>query len=908
MLQGRLRLFSTSIHQRYARKSSPSFSQFANAKFADAHAVGSSFFNPAVVRHLKRAQQDLAEKRLSPNHVVSRAVINSDNYLRYLAKIAHKIAGNNIRRNIIPPHISKPETFDGLTSLESDAELQACAAASIVLLPSSWDTWHRLDNIFALAIEKRAAWGDFQSFEVPLLCSYAMLIACTERGFQVSSFKTPTMVMKMLSDKCNIELTLDSIFPNGQPSASQAAADALSSLPHDDRPAAALTDTLDTIVLELPIGGNLFGPPLPRGHDDLNTNSSSSSRVQPSSGADGEYLGLGGTASAAIKALMAPPKYDEITARETIDQLAICMFVIAQVKAQTPKESNKLLLSLVTLNLTEVLLTLRTPTEISRLRYIWESAAELQLANSYALYKGLYEAVLVSLRTDPLQMAHQEEAVATLLESMVRSRFKNSQLIAEIGMVIKAKGSRFEHCGARLFNALVALDSMPLALDLLDKMMKRMSEMPQASRVLYGASFGMGKGGSTFLSLSQEGLLRIEDFLEASGASPSGYTTSGLLLALHCFSREVRGSRYYQLLMTMEAEMNQKIASLSLHEVLNTLHAYGSVTRNHPLVSGPITDRIAAAIEDMNKMELQMVLWANARLNLKPPYLERAAQRFFSFFSANSGIKTLSSTGYRQVIVTLWSLAVLQCLTYEQYMLVEPLLLDAYRRQQRPDGKSPTPAAPALFQVVAELRFAAAKQEQKLSSEQAESLPAEPSGGPLRPFPLPVARSALTVDGALSCAISGSLPTPFAPIALPSGKGSVWDERPWEKRRGFQAWMKSSISHMKLSGCLTRMGVPHINEAEIGYGYIVDILIPGAVPGGSNGIIIEVDGPFHFESYLQQPIGPTVMKRRHLEAMGFHLVSIPYTSWQNIHGNADKIKAMLGQHLVVSRGGPAVAV
>jgi hypothetical protein len=66
---------------------------------------------------------------------------------------------------------------------------------------------------------------------------------------------------------------------------------------------------------------------------------------------------------------------------------------------------------------------------------------------------------------------------------------------------------------------------------------------------------------------------------------------------------------------------------------------------------------------------------------------------------------------------------------------------------------------------------------------------------------------------------------------------------------------------------------------EVEYNYIVDIFIaPGDVEclllldpslkkfihllGYSKGLIIEIDGPSHFESYLSRPLGSTLMKKR----------------------------------------------
>jgi hypothetical protein len=95
--------------------------------------------------------------------------------------------------------------------------------------------------------------------------------------------------------------------------------------------------------------------------------------------------------------------------------------------------------------------------------------------------------------------------------------------------------------------------------------------------------------------------------------------------------------------------------------------------------------------------------------------------------------------------------------------------------------------------------------------------------------------------------------------------------------------------------------VSHENEVVLPNGYVVDLLIhPGyahqmpwqragtksvttTAAGNRNsksfkGIVLEIDGPFHFDTYMQQPLGGTIMKRRHLRSMGFELVSLPF--WQ----------------------------
>ena len=63
----------------------------------------------------------------------------------------------------------------------------------------------------------------------------------------------------------------------------------------------------------------------------------------------------------------------------------------------------------------------------------------------------------------------------------------------------------------------------------------------------------------------------------------------------------------------------------------------------------------------------------------------------------------------------------------------------------------------------------------------------------------------------------------------------------------------SSYHHVDVSKMLAALGIPHQNEARIENNIVVDILIEKKK--GSKGIVIEVDGPIHYESYLKAPLG-----------------------------------------------------
>jgi hypothetical protein len=56
--------------------------------------------------------------------------------------------------------------------------------------------------------------------------------------------------------------------------------------------------------------------------------------------------------------------------------------------------------------------------------------------------------------------------------------------------------------------------------------------------------------------------------------------------------------------------------------------------------------------------------------------------------------------------------------------------------------------------------------------------------------------------------------------------------------------------------------------------------------------VLEIDGPFHFETYMRQPLGGTTMKRRHLESMGYELVSLPYWQYNSRLSREQKVRIL----------------
>mmetsp|Transcript_2421 Transcript_2421/g.4948 ORF Transcript_2421/g.4948 Transcript_2421/m.4948 type:complete len:555 (-) Transcript_2421:327-1991(-) len=94
------------------------------------------------------------------------------------------------------------------------------------------------------------------------------------------------------------------------------------------------------------------------------------------------------------------------------------------------------------------------------------------------------------------------------------------------------------------------------------------------------------------------------------------------------------------------------------------------------------------------------------------------------------------------------------------------------------------------------------------------------------------------------------------------------------------AQSKKSVSsyQRRISAALTTLGVQHESEALCG-GYSVDLVLP------LHKVALEADGPSHLLDDLRGPTGPTLMKHRHLRALGWAVLAVPFTEWDMLEGN-----------------------
>jgi len=96
------------------------------------------------------------------------------------------------------------------------------------------------------------------------------------------------------------------------------------------------------------------------------------------------------------------------------------------------------------------------------------------------------------------------------------------------------------------------------------------------------------------------------------------------------------------------------------------------------------------------------------------------------------------------------------------------------------------------------------------------------------------------------------------------------------------------------SRLLRGLGYAHVNEADVGYGYVADVYLPTVCTKSTpRGSVLELDGPFHFDNYSFASLGPTVLKRRHLSNMGYGVISLPFWEYHISMSTVEKERALL---------------
>ena len=272
----------------------------------------------------------------------------------------------------------------------------------------------------------------------------------------------------------------------------------------------------------------------------------------------------------------------------------------------------------------------------------------------------------------------------------------------------------------------------------------------------------------------------------------------------------------------VEIALINSIDALSPVEAANLLHTYALVGRLYPPIIHGIDEVLLKNVGNLPIPVLITAIWSSAKLNNRSAvYLPEAINRCIHHSAVNNDGKMLSKL--------LWSLAVLQKLNLS--------IFDAARVEiERITLES------SIAQVnMAQLHHVWNEVQLLTKALQPEDHNARDPSSPLGPPPQPTTHAFLPWQAGYSPPL---LETP-----------------------------QSSLSHSEISRILRDLSVPHRNEVTLENGHIVDILMPMSafefamnveVSGTSGvahcestnskvvaarGVVIEYDGPFHFESY-----------------------------------------------------------
>jgi hypothetical protein len=110
-----------------------------------------------------------------------------------------------------------------------------------------------------------------------------------------------------------------------------------------------------------------------------------------------------------------------------------------------------------------------------------------------------------------------------------------------------------------------------------------------------------------------------------------------------------------------------------------------------------------------------------------------------------------------------------------------------------------------------------------------------------------------------------------------------------------------SASQQQVSDTLRGMGLSVEDEFRCPKsGYSIDMRVHDlrvnakSSAGAAAGWAVEFDGPSHFLT-CRLPVGGTLMKRRHLELLGYTVVSLPFWEWDQLTGSDERREYLRGK-------------
>jgi hypothetical protein len=561
-------------------------------------------------------------------------------------------------------------------------------------------------------------------------------------------------------------------------------------------------------------------------------------------------------------------------------------------------------------------------TSLATLRHLWEGLAPLSdsLPDSYIIHSALFYLVSKAVHSQPFQLGYAPGTPLSLLQAMAHGPYKDGQLAQQIMTIMH--DNRYYHMGQRyqlkFVDALASLGEEASALALL----AHYSEQAYAAGGTADQVTATVNGA--VVPLSHAALELVHRHLVSYPASQR-YEPADLVLAMLCFSRHPKhhrsasaarggheqahyfgmarapGDPYAKLLSTVETDVMSQLdavgtenssssssssSSFGLTACAQMLSCYGQVGRRQDSIIALLNARVGALLQEQRSADvdptrttqqrarlLQGVLWANARVGVCPPYLDAAVEELLEYFyplslgstaglsNPSSGNKNKAVSRMNGVVSLLWSLSVLGRLDIATFSRLEPIITmysesgGSVQGNGRGKGKG--------------------KDKDKGKNKGKD----KDKGGGHRPMTpqLSTALERVLCGLRLEYASSSSSSSSLSPVE----QEYLARIRPWEasvQARNSAAHIPSSSMHMDVSRTLRGLGISHKNEVRVTGGYTVDVLIPENNTQQC-AIALEIDGPFHYDTYHSSPLGATAAKRRHLRQLGYEVATIPFWQW-----------------------------
>ena len=315
-------------------------------------------------------------------------------------------------------------------------------------------------------------------------------------------------------------------------------------------------------------------------------------------------------------------------------------------------------------------------------------------------------------------------------------------------------------------------------------------------------------------------IVALENRAVETAADFSPQTVANLLWAYATLGR----TPPERVMCVLETRAEATANDFKAQELSNTLWAFATVGKMPPKsMMCALETRAAQSVNDFKAQNVANVLWAYAAMGSTPP------ERVMTALEKRAA-ETVHVFNVQDVANTLWSLIVLRSLRHDFSLnLVSPLFM-------------------RLFDVWTE------DLSRKDLSQMHQVL------------------VTCHVDRDFQAGLSASILEQLRPLTAAC------------KRAFGTSYVSPSKTQQTVSSTLRAMGWIVEDEVQCPRsGYSIDMLVrKGAEDTGGGCWAVEFDGPVHFLRGSGNPTGATLIKRRHLELLGYKLVSISHLQWDRL--------------------------